>query len=474
MHVHKHDGNRLLRQRFAAALALALIAAACGTRATFTAAPAPSAHVIDEIIEGTGVPSAAPGLIGSSARTVFQPGSVSLKPGSGIQNGVIKVGGLFPLSGGLSALGTPPAKAAHAYFRYLNDHGGINGLKIDFDICNDKADPNDSAACTERLVNGGAFIMGPSFTPFSPNVIPILKKKGVPWIGYDGINIEGFSSKIVVTVGAPIQTMAHALLPYWYRQVEKNTGRAPKDLGVVYLDVPPAKTYLSEAQRVICPKLGCTIKSENVKRVTYSTLYEYGGFCLSFRQAQVDAVWIITDPASAVKMLVQCREARYKPPAGFLGQHGVYLDLTVEHSGAIANGMIANSALLPPSLNVPPVNEMKRIVGTYESDMDYGYFTALAYASARMTEDVIRRALTIDSKLSRLSLLQAATQMNAYDCHGLCKSVNLAPPAAQHGGNHNVWMVRARRDEGAPSQWLLDGGPVDAWQSETWPRPGRP
>ncbi|HVL32008.1 MAG TPA: ABC transporter substrate-binding protein [Actinomycetota bacterium] len=454
------------------AASLLLTGAACGTRADFTALPSPvETRTISEEIVGTG------GVVkGTTASGPVTPVTrrirTDLRTGSGIRNGTIKIGGLFPMSGGLSALGVPPAKAAQAYFRYVNDRGGINGLKIDFDVCDDKADPNQSAACTDRLVNDDIFIMGPSFTPFSSNVVPILQRKGVPWVGYDGVNVEGFSSDIVVTVGAPIQTMGHALLPYWYRQVEARKGRAPKRLGVVYLDVAPARTYVTEAKNTICPKLGCEIVYE--KRVTYFDL-DYSTICLNLQAANVDGAWIVTDPASAVKMLVQCREAKYKPElGGFLGQHGVYLDLTMEQSGSFADGMIANSALMPPSVDNAAVRDMKRIVGTYEKNVDYGYFTALGYASARLTVDVLTEALKVDPKLTRASVLKAAARMTSYQCHGLCKDVNLTPPAAVHGGNHYVWMVRSKFDRASPDQWVLDGGPVDAWRSETWPRPGRP
>ena len=455
-------------------LALILTVSACGTRADFSAQPQTlRTQVIEETIDPqTGSAAGARATTAGGAAGVPSSGArTALRGGSGIRNGTIKVGGLFPMSGGLSALGVPPAKAAQAYFRWVNDNGGIDGLKIDFDICDDKADPNRSASCTEKLINDGAFILGPSFTPFSSNVVPILERKGVPWIGYDGINIEGFSSDIVVTVGAPIQTMAHGLLPYWYEQVTKRTGTAPKRIGAVYLDVAPARTYVTEAKRTICPKLGCEIAVE--QRVTYFDL-DYSSICLRMRSENVDAVWVVTDPASAVKLLVQCRELKYKPRAGFLGQHGVYLDLTMEQSGSWADDMIANSALLPPSVNAPAVRDMKRIVGRYEKDMDYGYFTALGYASARMTVDVLRKALALDGKLPRASLLRAASAINDYDCHGLCKDVNLAAPAARSGGNHHVWMVRSKYDRSSDDQWVLDGGPIDAWRSPTWPRPGRP
>ncbi len=474
MHVRRHlAGSSVLRIRAGGAIvSVALLAAACGTRADFNATPVVErTHVIEEVLSANGEVIARPVTPSTAPSSITRAGRTVLRGGSGIDDGVIKVGGLFPLSGGLSKLGVPPAKAAKAYFQWVNDHGGINGLKIDFDICDDKADPNLSASCTDRLVNGGAFLMGPSFTPFSGNVVPMLERKGVPWIGYDGINVEGFSSDIVVTVGAAIQTMAHALLPYWYRQVERDTGTAPKRIGAVYLNVAPARTYLAEAKATICPALGCEIVYE--KRVTYFDL-NYGTICLELQAANVDGAWIITDPASAVKMLVECREAHYRPRAGFLGQHGVYLDLTIEQSGAFADGMIANSALLPPSLDVPAVNDMKRIVGTYERDVDYGYFTALGYASARMLVDVLREALKADPKLTRASVVAAASRLTSYDCHGLCKDVNLTAPAARHGGNHYVWMVRSKYERGAPSQWELDGGPVDAWRASTWPRPGRP
>jgi len=462
--------SRSAERWIVALCALALVATACGTRANFTSSPeVRQTQIIDQLIGGT----ASKGSSGTagSYRVVSQAGLPDLLAGSGLQNGTIHVGGLFPLSGGLSALGVPPAQAAAAYFRWVNDHGGINGYKINFTPCDDQADDVQSQACTERLINQGMFVMGPSFTPFSTSVVPMLEKKGVPWIGYDGINIEGFSSKLVVTVGAPIQTMGHALFPYWYHKITKDTGSAPSKIGVVYLDAAPARTYVTEVQKVICPKLGCTLSP--VKSVTYYTL-DYSSICLNMQSANVDAVWIVTDPASAVKMLVQCRELHYKPRAGWLGQHGIYLNLTVQQSGSWADGMIANSALLPASVNDPAVNTMKKIVGTYEHDIDFGYFTELGYASAQLTVDVIREALKFDPKLSRASVLEAAARLTSYDCHGLCRDVNLAPPAAINGGNHWVWMVRAKYDPSAPSQWVLDGGPVDAWQSETWPRPGRP
>ncbi|HYZ91944.1 MAG TPA: ABC transporter substrate-binding protein [Actinomycetota bacterium] len=383
------------------------------------------------------------------------------------RGGVVKIGGLFPLSGGLSRLGVPAFQSANAYFRWLNDHGGIDGTKIQFIPCDDEANDTRSTTCAKKLIEqDGVFAMGPSFTPFSFTVTGQLERQGVPWVGYDGINVEGFSARNVVTVGAPIEPMAHALFSHWYRQVAKDRGTAPRKLGAVVLNVAPAKTYLRELKGVICPKLGCSVVREQL--VNYSDT-EYATICRNMQNERVDSVFIVTDPATAVKLLVQCREVNYVPPAGWLGQHGIYMNLTLDQSGPVADGTYANGAVLPDSVDVAPNREMKKIVTTYYRDADFGYFSSLGYASARLVEDLIRETFKKSPSLTRPGLLDAAAGITAYDCHGLCKDVNLRPPPSTHGGNHNIWVVRA-----AKGKWVKVAGPIDAWRTETWPRQGRP
>jgi branched-chain amino acid transport system substrate-binding protein len=456
-------------KRTAVAVALLLLAAGCAPRfkesqsgVTASSGPESSSASSQRTTSG--------GTAGSTAApNVYVPGTAGKAGGQSEirRGGTVKVGGLFPLSGGLSALGIPVYQAANAYFRYLDDHGGIDGTKIDFIPCDDQAEDTRSTTCAKKLVGSdGIFAMGPSFTPFSFTVTGQLEQQGIPWVGYDGINVEGFSADNVVTVGAPIEPMAHALFPYWYAKVAKDKGAPPKKIGAVVLDVAPAKTYLREVNDVICPKLGCKIVRQQL--VTYSDT-EYATICRNMQNDRVDAVWIVTDPATAVKLYVQCREIGYVPPDGWLGQHGIYLDLTLDQAGPVADGTYANGALVPDTMDVPANREMKQIVTTYYRDASFGYFASLGYASARLVEDLIRQAFKTGSTLTRPGFLRAAGQITNYSCHGLCKDVDLAPPASKSGGNHNVWIVRAKN-----GKWVYEAGPIDAWRASTWPRPGRP
>ena len=69
----------------------------------------------------------------------------------GVSATTITIGGTFPLTGPASLYKTIPA-AEKAYFAYVNDHGGVNGRKIDFKVLDDAYDPSKTVPLTQQLV----------------------------------------------------------------------------------------------------------------------------------------------------------------------------------------------------------------------------------------------------------------------------------------------------------------------------------
>lgn len=353
---------------------------------------------------------------------------------SGVSGEAIKIGGIFPLSGGISALGRPAELAARAYFRSVNDAGGVGGRKIDFISEDDGGDPNRTRAAAEKLVERDhIFAMGPSFTPFSPDLVAFLGGKGVPFIGFDGVNVEGFASPTTMTMGASIAPHARALIPYW---LEKTKARK---LGVVYLDVPPAVSYLNETKNVICPKIGCQVVAE--QPVQFNTT-DYTSILLRMQTAGVEGIFIVTDPGSAVKLLLQARQQQYKPsPGGYLGQHGIYLDLVPGSCGKFCDGIMAPTSLFPPQVKSAATDEMRAIVGRYSTNVDFGYFTELGYVSAKLVVDLLRRAGAPD----RGKVLEVARGLTAYDTGGF---TNAARPIDISPGKEHPRDVIIMRMEG--------------------------
>jgi branched-chain amino acid transport system substrate-binding protein len=86
-------------------------------------------------------------VAGAAATAAFAAHSTD----PGITKTSIHIGGTFPLTGVASAYKTIPA-AESAYFAYVNDHGGVNGRKIDFSVVDDAYNPAQTVPAVQKLV----------------------------------------------------------------------------------------------------------------------------------------------------------------------------------------------------------------------------------------------------------------------------------------------------------------------------------
>lgn len=73
------------------------------------------------------------------------------KADPGITKTSIHIGGTFPLTGVASLYKTIPTAEA-AYYAYVNDHGGVNGRKINFTILDDAYNPAKTVPLVQQLV----------------------------------------------------------------------------------------------------------------------------------------------------------------------------------------------------------------------------------------------------------------------------------------------------------------------------------
>ena len=90
-----------------------------------------------------GIAMALTGAMGlAAAQKKYDPGASDTE---------IKIGQSTPYSGPASAYGTI-GKAEAAYFRMINDKGGVNGRKINFISLDDGYSPPKTVEMTRRLV----------------------------------------------------------------------------------------------------------------------------------------------------------------------------------------------------------------------------------------------------------------------------------------------------------------------------------
>jgi branched-chain amino acid transport system substrate-binding protein len=109
------------------------------------------------------------------------PAQAQKKYDPGATDTEIKIGGIMPYSGPASAYGTI-GKASAAYFKKINDEGGINGRKINFISVDDGYSPPKAVEMARRLVEQDQvlFIFNSLGTPSNSAIHKYMNAKKVP------------------------------------------------------------------------------------------------------------------------------------------------------------------------------------------------------------------------------------------------------------------------------------------------------
>src|SRR5438093_8654224 len=92
------------------------------------------------------------------ATMVASAASAQKKYDPGASDTEIKVGNIMPYSGPASAYGTI-GRAEAAYFRMINEQGGINGRKITFISYDDAYSPPKTVEQARKLVEGDEVLL---------------------------------------------------------------------------------------------------------------------------------------------------------------------------------------------------------------------------------------------------------------------------------------------------------------------------
>ena len=115
------------------------------------------------------------------ASGLISAGGAAAQTVVGVTATEIKIGNTMPYSGPASAYGTI-GKAEAAYFKKINDEGGINGRKINFVSYDDSYSPPKAVEMVRKLVEEDQvlFVFNPLGTPTNTAIWKYMNEKKVP------------------------------------------------------------------------------------------------------------------------------------------------------------------------------------------------------------------------------------------------------------------------------------------------------
>jgi len=322
----------------------------------------------------------------------------------------IVVGQSAPLSGSNAEIGKDIRDGALAYFRKVNEAGGVNGRQVELLSVDDKNDRKAAGANAVKLVNDSNVValFGFASATLSLDAMPIVKEKKVPFFApFTGADAIHKQNPYVFVMRASYADELVKILDYW-----KSMGA--ERVTVLHYDDEIGRQNFATVERIMraAGKQAIGIKFERNGDVT---------------RQQVEAI-VASDPqvivgttlyGTTAKVLKALRKA--ERPFSMTSLSFVGPSQLAKAAGPDASGVSVAGVVPPPPKTLVPVvkecGEAIRKAGLPEVN----YTNLEACIAAKVLVEAMRKA----GNVNRESLYKALEGMGNYDAGGYI--VNFGP-----------------------------------------------
>lgn len=372
------------------------------------------------------------------------------------QNGVtdtqITIGTWAPQSGPAAAWGAV-STAIDAYFRYINDNGGIHGRQLVLQTRDDGYDPARTVAAVRELIdqqNVFAFVGGVG-TANGLAALPLIQRAGVPWVGpASGSELFAQQSNGLVFTTFTDYEVESALM----------TRHAVTALGSTSVAIFYQNDAYGQAGRRALEAEVARLQGEGYD-VTVGDAVSYergttnlGVQALRLRGSGSDTVLMFSDPTAAANLVSEFQRLDFKPQ--------MLATVTLLDPGLMANpgmqGAIFSVFLRLPTVivgegNGDPIADRiyQEVIIPYAPEIARDPFRALAGVAFAQPLIVALEAAGPD--LTRESLIEALRGIDGFT-DGLYHSVSFADG---YRGNNSVMLLQVTPQGLRPvSDWLTN------------------
>ena len=195
----------------------------------------------------------------AAAASIAAPGLARAQANPGVSATELKIGTTTSLSGPVSALGTIN-KSQAAYFKMLNEQGGIAGRKINYIILDDGFNPAKTLEQTRRLIEEEevAFLFSQLGTGPNSAIVKYVNDKGVPhlFLSVNGDKWGDYKTYPWTMPFAPsARTEAQIFVKYALQQNPK------AKIGILYQNDDLGRDFVAGARDVLGAQVDTVVKA---------------------------------------------------------------------------------------------------------------------------------------------------------------------------------------------------------------------
>ncbi len=273
-------------------------------------------------------------------------------------NGPIKIGAWMPLTGPVAASGVPQKTGTEVYFKWLNDHGGINGRTVQWIVKDNAYDPQQTVQVARQLVGQDKVIaiVNANGTAQAEAAFPfVLQQSKVPILNELGGAASWYSPPRPLLYG--VQTLYEdqaAAIAGWAVQ------SGARRLLVVHSD--PAAFLNVAKQAEPAAKQVDPGASVDLLPVKFQTT-DYSPVVSQVRSRNPDAVLLILAAPEAAAYLKEAKlQGLHLPTYGYAPTASA---ATLTLAGDAAEGFNAVQLVKSPNDDDPAVGEFKDAMAKY-------------------------------------------------------------------------------------------------------------
>ncbi len=348
----------------------------------------------------------------------------------GVSRDSIKLGSFLPLQSGLAAGATQMKDGTEAYFKYINDQGGINGRKIEWIVENDSYNPQQTAAVVKKLVDRDEVfaVVSTLGTVTALAVLPYLAQRGVPVINPAGGHLS---------LNKPKDKNVFGILP-----LSSEIGESMADYAVSKLNAKRVGIFFQNDQFGKDQRDGAVefLKKKGITPAGEASYVpadvDVSAQVIALRQANPEVVILAVIPKHGSLFLKEAQKLGWKPK--FIGHNTMADPVVTDLAGDALEGVYVNLMTAVDSMETPQVKTANAILAKYAPKTRPGYYPYLGMAGAAVFVEAAKKAGPDLTRQKLIAALEASKRIET----------GLVPPLEwnqnYHGGplafGYAVWQ----------------------------------
>jgi branched-chain amino acid transport system substrate-binding protein len=331
----------------------------------------------------------------------------------------ILVGQSAPLTGSNAEFGKDIRDGALAYFKKVNDAGGVNGRQIELVSIDDKNDRKTAGRNAIKLVNEDNVVAlyGFASTTLSLDAMPVVKEKRVPFFApFTGADAIHKQNQYVFVTRASYADELEKILQHWQ-------GFGTERVTVMHYDDEIGNQNYATVERLMkaAGKQPVGVKFERNGEVTPAQIQ-----AIIKSDPQVIVSTTLYGTTAKVLKLLKAQNYPYNMTAlSFTGPSQL-----AKAAGPDGLGVSVSGVVPPPAKHTVPVIKECGDALKKAGVEDLNYTNLESCISAKVLVEAIRRA---GREVSRESLYRSLNGMGAYDAGGYVVDFG---PNLRHGSHY--------------------------------------